>query len=60
MLNHLVRMGRGLLFILVLASPLLAGLPPREAPELDPGSMAAAMTILIGGLMILKDRRSKK
>jgi hypothetical protein len=60
MISQLLRMGRGLLFITVFASPLLAGLPPLHAPELDPGSMASAITLLVGGLLILKDRRAKR
>ena len=29
----------------------------RCVPELDAGSLGAALTLLIGGLMILKDRK---
>jgi hypothetical protein len=61
MLRNLSRMGRGLLFILVLATPALAGwVRPSPAPELDPGSMASAVTLLVGGLLILRDRRRRK
>jgi len=29
------------------------------APEIDPGSLLSAMTLLGGGLLILTDRRAK-
>ncbi len=29
-------------------------------PELDPGSIAVAIPLLIGGLLIIRDRRHKK
>ena len=56
------RMGRRALgFGLVLASlsgPAWAQCPPTcQAPEIDPGSMVSAMTLLTGGLLLLIDRR---
>jgi hypothetical protein len=61
MARRLLRMGGSLLFIIVCASPLLA-IPgaPIPGPELDPGSMGSAIALLIGGLMILRDRRGQK
>ena len=32
---------------------------PHNAPEIDPGSMASAMTLLCGGVLILMGRRRK-
>jgi hypothetical protein len=29
---------------------------PLPAPEIDPGSMASALTLLVGGLLALKGR----
>ena len=29
-------------------------------PELDPGSIAGALTLLVGGLLIIRDRRRQK
>jgi hypothetical protein len=33
--------------------------PPLKAPEIDPGSAAAGLTLLIGGLAVLRSRRNK-
>jgi hypothetical protein len=35
------------------------GSPPASAPEIDPGSAMAALTMLTGGLAIVRGRRSK-
>jgi hypothetical protein len=35
------------------------GSPPASAPEIDPGSAMAALTMLMGGLAVLRGRRSK-
>jgi hypothetical protein len=32
----------------------------KDAPELDPGSLGCALTLLAGGFMILKDRIRQK
>lgn len=40
-----------------------AGAPPvycPPVPEIDPGSVAGAMTLLVGGLMTLADKRRAK
>ena len=34
--------------------------PPPSVPEIDPGSILSAFTLLSGGLMILTDRRRSK
>jgi hypothetical protein len=60
MQNHILRMGHSLLFILLIASPALAAWHRHHVPELDPGSMASALTLLICGLLVLKDRRTGK
>ncbi|MGO9931949.1 MAG: hypothetical protein ACLPV8_09065 [Steroidobacteraceae bacterium] len=31
--------------------------PPAQAPEIDPASMVAALTLLGGGLAVLRSRR---
>jgi hypothetical protein len=59
MQNQILRMGHSLLFILLFASPALAAWH-HHVPELDPGSMGSALTLLIGGLLVLKDRRTRK
>jgi len=33
---------------------------PLKAPEMDPSSAIAAMTLLVGGLAVLRGRRFKK
>ncbi len=33
---------------------------PSNAPEIDPGVMASAVTLLTGGLFVLSDRLRKK
>jgi hypothetical protein len=33
--------------------------PPAAAPELDPGSAASGLTLLLGGLMVLRGRRKQ-
>lgn len=35
------------------------GSSPTSAPEIDPGSAMAALTMLMGGLAVLRGRRSK-
>ena len=50
---------RTLLVLMVFAGSVLAA-PGLPSPELDPGSMASAMTLLVGGFMILRDRGRRK
>ena len=33
--------------------------PPTSAPEIDPGSIASALTLLSGGLLMLSARRKQ-
>lgn len=33
---------------------------PHDVPEIDPGSVLSAVTLLTGGLMVLTDRRRSK
>ena len=33
--------------------------PPSGVPEIDPGSLLSAMTLLSGGLMMIVDRRRR-
>lgn len=32
------------------------GLPPPTTPEIDPGSLASALVLLAGGVMVLRGR----
>jgi hypothetical protein len=34
--------------------------PPAKTPEIDPASAMAGLTLLAGGLAVLRGRRSKK
>jgi hypothetical protein len=34
--------------------------PPGAAPEIDPGSMSSAVTLLVGGIMLFTGRRIRK
>jgi len=34
--------------------------PPHRAPEIDPAGAAAGLTLLAGGLAVLRSRRAKK
>ncbi len=49
-------------FILVLSA--MAGMArafdPLAVPEIDPGTAGSALTLLTGGLLILKDRMRRK
>jgi len=31
--------------------------PPAQAPEIDPASLASAVTLLMGGLVVLRNRK---
>ncbi len=42
-----------------LVSPAIAA-PPFPTPEIDPGSLGSAVTLLIGGMMILTARRRSR
>ena len=44
-----------------LAGSAFAGAgPPPTVPEIDPGSAVGAVTLLVGGVMTLRDRRRTK
>lgn len=45
------------LLVTALSTVAVAGGP--KAPEIDPGSMSSAVTLLIGGLMLMTGRRRK-
>jgi hypothetical protein len=50
-------LGLGLLLLACSATAYAGGPPPpANAPEIDPGSMAAALTFLTGGSLMLADR----
>ena len=42
-----------------LPRPVGGGGDPRGAPEIDPGLARSTVTILLGGLLILTDRRRR-
>ena len=51
-------------FVLILASFsgvawAIPGDTPTSTPEIDPGSLTAALTLLSGGVMMLTSRRRK-
>jgi hypothetical protein len=53
----------GLMLVLsALAGTAMAGVnpPTNVVPEIDPGSILSAVTLLGGGLMMLTDRRRAK
>jgi hypothetical protein len=46
-------------FVLVLSA--MAGVARAvDVPEIDPGSAGSALTLLVGGLLIVKDRLRRK
>jgi hypothetical protein len=56
-----LRLTCGLALVLgVCASTAFAGGPPLPVPEIDPGSIAGALTVLTGGMLMLTDRLRKK
>ena len=57
--TKMVRRAAGLALVLsaLAGTALAAGTP---VPEIDPGSILGAMTLLGGGLMMLTDRRRSK
>jgi len=46
--------------LLTLSAAGLAGAGVRAAPEIDPASALNAVTLLLGGLVIVRGRKSKK
>ena len=56
---------RGLAFLLGLTALSASahanpGPPPTSVPEIDPTATAGAMTLLVGGMMTLADKRRSK
>jgi hypothetical protein len=45
---------------IVLAAMSSSALAVPAVPEIDPGSIMSAMTLLTGGLLVFADRRRKK
>jgi hypothetical protein len=50
-------LGCGLLLVLTAVAGTAYGMP-RDTPEIDMGSMASAVPLLVGGLLILRSRRT--
>jgi hypothetical protein len=49
-----------LLVVAALGSPALGGEEEPTVPEMDPGTMAGALTLLAGGTLMLTDRFRRK
>jgi hypothetical protein len=57
-LSRASRVGIGFGMILAaLSTSALAG--PQFGPEIDPGSMASALTLLTGGVLMLTERKRR-
>jgi hypothetical protein len=48
--------GAAVCFSLLFTAPAFADAPPIPVPEIDPGSAASTLTLLIGSGYLLKDR----
>jgi hypothetical protein len=60
LLARTARTGVGMALVLTaLAGVVRAGGLPPPVPEIDPGSMASAFTLLIGGALLLTGRSRK-
>ena len=46
--------------LLTLSAAGFAGAGVRAAPEIDPASALTAVTLLLGGLVVVRGRKSKK
>ena len=58
-LGRTARTGLGLMLVLTaLAATATAG-GPLPAPEIDPGSMGSALTLLLGGALLITGRSRK-
>ncbi len=56
-----VRKACGLVVVLAAISSIAYAIPPPPStPEIDPGSMLSALTLLSGGLLLITDRRKSK
>ena len=58
MLEKAAFLGLALVILTGLAGTAFAG-GGLDVPEIDPGSIASAMTLLSGGMLILADRRRR-
>jgi hypothetical protein len=61
--NALKRLAYLLCAVTILAMTAYAGSsrgPTNGAPELDPGALGAALTVLVGAVMIIKDRKNRR
>lgn len=50
----------GLMLVVAAFSSAAWAAKDLDAPEIDPGSIASAMTLLCGGMMMLTDRVRRK
>ncbi|HTU92777.1 MAG TPA: hypothetical protein VMF69_22035 [Gemmataceae bacterium] len=50
------RQACGLALVLAACSGMAQALPPSSTPEIDPGSMQAALMLLSGGVLLVADR----
>jgi hypothetical protein len=51
-----VRRPLGLILVFAGCAPTAFALGPPNVPEIDPGSMASALTLATGGVLLLTDR----
>jgi hypothetical protein len=59
-LARLARKGLGLALVLTAVAGVARANFPLPAPEIDPGSAAAALTLLAGGTLLFLDRIRKR
>ena len=57
---RLARKSIGFVFVFAAFAGSASALPPPTTPEIDPGSMASALTLLAGGVLLLTDRFRRK
>jgi hypothetical protein len=55
-----IAVGAGYVCLLAAMSAQARAFEPVSVPEMDPGSMASALMLLSGGLLILTGRRGRK
>jgi len=60
-LARTARMGVGFALVLTALAGVVHAVPPEAVvtPEIDPGSMASALTLLMGGAILLTARSRK-
>jgi len=64
-MQNVVKLGSHVLAVMIVSAALCGtasagACPPPSVPEIDPGSAVGAMTLLVGGLMTLADKRHAK